>query len=116
MAQDDRKNQTNSPGLYEQFAEIVNPEVQKMMSNAVSGGTYDELFQKASNSVLKRLGLLSPTSGLTTPENQIDPYRVLAANGSKNTSVSIRSLNQQRARFVHQPHAREAARSTCCIG
>tara|TARA_R110002167_G_scaffold172856_9_gene371276 strand:+ start:733 stop:2109 length:1377 start_codon:yes stop_codon:yes gene_type:complete len=87
MAQDDRKNQTNSPGLYEQFAEIVNPEVQKMMSNALSGWTYSELFQKASNSVLKRLGLLSPTSGLTTPENQIDPYRVLAANGSKNTSV-----------------------------
>ena len=87
MTQDDRKNQTNSPGLYEQFAQIVNPEVQKMMSNSVSGGTYDELFQKASNSILKRLGLLSPTSGLTTPENQIDPYRILAANGSKNTSV-----------------------------
>tara|TARA_R110000772_G_scaffold25319_2_gene66161 strand:+ start:1821 stop:3773 length:1953 start_codon:yes stop_codon:yes gene_type:complete len=87
MAQDDRKNQTNSPGLYEQFAEIVNPEVQKMMLNAVSGETYFELFQKASNSILKRLGLLSPTSGLTTPENQIDPYRILAANGSKNTSV-----------------------------
>jgi hypothetical protein len=87
MTQDDRKNQTNSPGLYEQFAKIVNPEVQKMMSNSVSGGTYDELFQKASNSILKRLGLLSPTSGLTTPENQIDPYRILAANGSKNTSV-----------------------------
>ena len=87
MAQDGPENKSNTPGLYEQFAEIVNPEVQKMMLNAVSGETYFELFQKASNSILKRLGLLSPTSGLTTPENQIDPYRILAANGSKNTSV-----------------------------
>jgi len=87
MTQDGPENKSNTPGLYEQFAEIVNPEVQKMMLNAVSGETYFELFQKASNSILKRLGLLSPTSGLTTTENQIDPYRIIAANGSKNTSV-----------------------------
>lgn len=87
MAQDGPENKSNTPSLYEQFSEILNPEVQKMMLNAVSGETYFELFQKASNSILKRLGLLTPTAGLTSGENQIDPIKIIAANGSKDSSV-----------------------------
>ena len=87
MAQDGPENKNNTPSLYEQFSKIVNPEVEKMMSNAVSGETYFELFQKASDSVLKRLNLLKATAGLTSKENQIDPYRIIAANGSKDSSV-----------------------------
>jgi len=87
MAQDGPENKSNTPSLYEQFSEILNPEVQKMMLNAVSGETYFELFQKASNSVLKRLGLLTATAGLTSGENQIDPIKIIAANGSKDSSV-----------------------------
>lgn len=87
MAQDGPESKSNTPSLYEQFSETVNPEVQKMMLNAVSGETYFELFQKASNSILKRLGLLTPTAGLTSGENQIDPIKIIAANGSKDYSV-----------------------------
>jgi len=87
MAQDGPESKSNTPSLYEQFSETVNPEVQKMMLNAVSGETYFELFQKASNSILKRLGLLTPTAGLTSGENQIDPIKIIAANGSKDSFV-----------------------------
>jgi hypothetical protein len=87
MAQDGPENKSNTPSLYEQFSEFLNPEVQKMMLNAVSGETYFELFQKAANSVLKRLNLLTPTAGLTSDENQIDPIKIIAANGSKDSSV-----------------------------
>ena len=68
-------------GLFDKFMDLYAPLAQQVAS--FSPQDYAQDFREKQNYVLKQLGLISPTSGVTTPENTRPAEDIIMRNGSK---------------------------------
>lgn len=68
-------------GLFDKFMDLYAPLAQQDAS--LSPQDYAQDFREKQNYVLKQLGLISPTSGVTTPENTRPAEDILLRNGSQ---------------------------------
>ena len=68
-------------GLFDKFMDLYAPLAQQVSS--FSPQDYAQDFREKQNYVLKQLGLISPTSGVTTPENTRPAEDILLRNGSQ---------------------------------
>ena len=68
-------------GLFDKFMDLYAPLAQQVAS--FSTEDYAQDFREKQNHVLKQLGLISPTSGVTTPENTRPVEDILLRNGSQ---------------------------------
>ena len=70
-----------SKSLFDKFMDLYAPLAQQATS--FSSQDYAQDFREKQNYVLKQLGLISPTSGVTTPENTRPAEDIIMRNGSK---------------------------------
>ena len=68
-------------GLFDKFMDLYAPLAQQGAS--FSPQDYAQDFREKQNYVLKQLGLISPTSGVTTPENTRPAEDIIMRNGSQ---------------------------------
>ena len=68
-------------GLFDKFMDLYAPLAQQVLS--FSPEDYAQDFREKQNYVLKQLGLISPTSGVTTPENTRPAEDIIMRNGSQ---------------------------------
>ena len=68
-------------GLFDKFMDLYAPLAQQDAS--LSPEDYAQDYREKQNYVLKQLGLISPTSGVTTPENTRPVEDILLRNGSQ---------------------------------
>lgn len=68
-------------GLFDKFLDLYAPLAQQVLS--FSPEDYAQDFREKQNYVLKQLGLISPTSGVTTPENTRPAEDIIMRNGSQ---------------------------------
>ena len=68
-------------GLFDKFMDLYAPLAGQGAS--LSPEDYAQDFREKQNHVLKQLGLISPTSGVTTPENTRPAEDILLRNGSQ---------------------------------
>ena len=68
-------------GLFDKFMDLYAPLVQQVTSFSLQD--YAQDFREKQNYVLKQLGLISPTSGVTTPENTRPVEDIIMRNASQ---------------------------------
>jgi len=68
-------------GLFDKFMDLYAP--LSSQDSALSVQDYVQDYREKQNYVLKQLGLISPTSGVTTPENTRPAEDIIMRNGSQ---------------------------------
>lgn len=75
------ENKEQPKGLFDKFMDLYAPLAQQVTS--FSSQDYAQDFREKQNYVLKQLGLISPTSGVTTPENTRPVEDIIMRNASQ---------------------------------